>query len=110
MMLPQEMAESVGADQRLLEFMDNRELTIDRWLRTEFLADDFLAFASEFTEVSEAKRREILELGGSRLGTSLTYDHRVDQWLTTMRDSRRCTSAIRNGRPSSNRSIGRTMG
>ncbi len=82
MMSPQEMAESVDADQRLLEFLDNHELTIDRWLRTEFLADDFLAFASEFTEVPEAKRREILELGGSRLGTPLTYDHRIDQWFT----------------------------
>jgi SAM-dependent methyltransferase len=77
MMSPQEMAESVDADQRLLEFMDHHELTIDRWLRTEFLAHDFLAFASEFTEVSEAQRREILELGGSRLGTPLTYDHRI---------------------------------
>ena len=83
MMSPQEMAESLDADQRLLEFTDNQQLTIDRWLRTEFLADDFLAFVSEFTEVPKAKRREILELGGSRLGTPLTYDHRIDQWFTS---------------------------
>jgi SAM-dependent methyltransferase len=82
MMSPQEMAESSDADLRLLEFTDNQELTIDRWLRTEFLADDFLAFVSEFTEVPEAKHREILELGSTRLGTPLTYDHRIDQWFT----------------------------
>src|SRR5215208_39658 len=82
MMSPREMTESSDADQRLLEFMDGRALTIDRWLRTEFLAADFLAFVSEFTEVSEAKQREILELGSRRLGTPLTYDHRIDQWFT----------------------------
>jgi SAM-dependent methyltransferase len=83
MMPPREMAESSAADQRLLEFTDNRELTIDRWLRTEYLADDFLAFVSEFTEVSPAKQLEILELGSRRLGTPLTYDHRIDQWFTS---------------------------
>ena len=82
MMSPRQMAESSDADQRLLEFTDDRALTIDRWLRTEFLADDFLAFVSEFTEVPEAKQREILELGSRRLGTPLTYDHRIDQWFT----------------------------
>ena len=82
MMSPRQMAESSDADQRLLEFTGNRALTIDRWLRTEFLADDFLAFVSEFTEVSEAKQREILELGSRRLGTTLPYDHRIDQWFT----------------------------
>jgi SAM-dependent methyltransferase len=83
MMPPGEMAESADADQRLLEFMDNRQLTIDRWLRTEFLADDFLAFVSEFTEVPKAKQLEILELGSSRLGTPLAYDHRIDRWFTS---------------------------
>jgi SAM-dependent methyltransferase len=83
MMPPSQMAESSDADQQLLEFTDGRALSIDRWLRTEFLADDFLAFVSEFTEVPEAKQREILELGSRRMGTPLTYDHRIDQWFTS---------------------------
>ena len=79
---PQQMAESSDGDQRLSDFTGNQELAIDRWLRTEFLADDFLAFISEFTEVPEAKQREIRELASVRRGTPLLYDHRVDQWFT----------------------------
>ena len=79
---PQQMAESSDGDRRLSDFTGNQELGIDRWLRTEFLADDFLAFVSEFTEVSEAKEQEIRALASVRRGTPLLYDHRVDQWFT----------------------------
>jgi SAM-dependent methyltransferase len=79
---PQQMAESTDADRRLSDFTGDQEMGIDRWLRTEFLVDDFLAFISDFIEVSEPKRREIRELASVRRGTPLLYDHRVDQWFT----------------------------
>jgi SAM-dependent methyltransferase len=79
---PQQMAESSAGDRRLSDFTGNQELAIDRWLRTEFLADDFLAFISEFTDVPDAKQREIRELASVRRGTPLLYDHRVHQWFT----------------------------
>ena len=79
---PRQMAASTEADEMLLPFSDDGKLEIDRWLRTEFLADDFLAFISEFTEISEAKRQEILELARSRRGTSLVYDHDPAHWFS----------------------------
>ena len=83
MLSPRQMAASTEADQMLLPFSDHGKLEIDRWLRTEFLADDFLAFISEFTEVSERKRQEVLELARSRRGTSLVYDHDPAHWFTS---------------------------
>jgi SAM-dependent methyltransferase len=79
---PQEMAESQDADRRLREFTQEGRLPVDRWLRMEFLGDDFLAFVSEMTELSEARQREIRELAGIRRGTPLLYDHRIEQWFT----------------------------
>ena len=79
---PQQMAERSDGDQRLSEFTGDGKLKIDRWLRTEFLGDDFLAFISEFIEVPESKRREILELAHERRGTPLQYDHDLDHWFS----------------------------
>ena len=82
MLSPQQMAESSSGDQRLAAFTNNGKLEIGRWLRTEFLADDFLAFIAEFMEVSESKRRAILELASVRRGTPLVYDRRLDHWFS----------------------------
>jgi hypothetical protein len=61
---PQEMAESEDADRRLRGFTGDQALPVDRWLRMEFLGDDFLAFVSELIDLPEAKRQEIRELAG----------------------------------------------
>jgi len=82
MLSPHQMAESKEADQTLLMFAHHGELKIDRWLRTEFLVDDFLAFVSEFTEISEAKRREIRALASTRRGDSFSYDHDPAHWFS----------------------------
>jgi SAM-dependent methyltransferase len=81
MLSPQQMAESSDGDQRLAAFTGNGRLEIDRWLRMEFLVDDFLAFISELTEVSESKRQQILELASEHRGTPLEYDHAIDHWF-----------------------------
>ena len=50
---PQQLAELSRGDRRLARFSDGGRFTIDRWLRMEHLAEDFTAFVSGLTEVSE---------------------------------------------------------
>lgn len=80
---PMEMAETTDPDQRLAAFTDNGRFPIDRWLRAEFLAEDFLAFVSEFTEVAESRRRTIVDLANIHGSATEAYDHRLDHWFTS---------------------------
>jgi hypothetical protein len=76
---PHEMAESSIADLRLSNSTDDGRFTIDRWLRMEFLTQDFLSFVSEFAEVTEEARQRVLELG---LVNAKDYDHDLSHWFT----------------------------
>jgi hypothetical protein len=75
---PREMAESTLPDQRLSEFTGRGKFAIDRWIRAESLTDDFLAFISEFTDLSAEERERVLELGRINV---LEYDHEVGHWF-----------------------------
>jgi hypothetical protein len=79
---PTQMTESREPDQRLGAFTDNGRFQIDRWLRTEFLGHDFLAFVSDFMEVSESSRKAIVELAHVHAAATAGYDHHVDHWFS----------------------------
>jgi hypothetical protein len=76
---PEEMAASSFPDRRLSNFTDSGRFRIDRWLRMEFLAQDFMSLVSEFTEVTEAQRERILELGPVN---AKYYDHDLSHWFS----------------------------
>jgi hypothetical protein len=76
---PQTMAETPRADRRLAEFTDGGRFAIDRWLRMEHLAEDFTAFVSELTDLTEGERRSIAEYPPVN---ALEYDHRLEHWFT----------------------------
>jgi hypothetical protein len=76
---PHEMAVSSFPDLRLSTCTDDGRFQIDRWLRMEFLAEDFLAFVSEFTEVDEETKKKVLELGPIN---AQKYDHDLADWFT----------------------------
>ena len=76
---PQKLSESSFPDTRIALFTDEGRIRIDRWLRMERLADDFLHFVSELTDVDDERRRRVAELGPVNLRS---YDHEVDNWFT----------------------------
>jgi hypothetical protein len=76
---PQEMAERPRGDRRLAPFTDDGRFHIDRWLRMEYLAMDFTALASEFTDPTDGERHSIANY--PRVN-ALSYDHEVEHWFT----------------------------
>lgn len=79
---PVEMAESTDPDQRLAAITGRGRFPVDRWIRTEFLAQDFLAFVSEFIELTPSRRAEIVQLAEAHEASAPPYDHHVDHWFT----------------------------
>jgi len=76
---PQRMAETPRGDRRLAHFTDNGRFRIERWLRAEHLAEDFIAFASQFTDVTDGERHSI---AGHPPVNALDYDHEIGHWFT----------------------------
>jgi hypothetical protein len=76
---PKALSESSFPDMRLRSYTDDGRLEIDRWLRTEALAEDFLAFVAEFCEVDDERRVRVHEL--QPLNTQ-SYDREVENWFT----------------------------
>ncbi len=76
---PHTLSESGFPDTRLALFTDDDRLTIDRWIRMESLADDFLTFISEWTEVPPEREEQVRGLAPVN---ALEYDHDVDSWFT----------------------------
>jgi hypothetical protein len=74
-----ELAESSFPDARLALFTDCGSFEIDRWLRTESLADDLIDFVSELRDVDDAEREHVRAVG--RIN-ALDYDHDVSRWFT----------------------------
>jgi hypothetical protein len=79
MQSPHRMADTQFPDGWISYFTGNGRLSIGRWLRMEFLAEDFLDFISEFTDVAEEKRSQVLEIGRVN---QVEYDHEVLHWFT----------------------------
>jgi hypothetical protein len=76
---PQQMAELPRGDRRLAHFSGDGRFPIDRWLRMEHLAEDFIAFASELADLTEENRHDI---AGHPQVNALDYDHEVGHWFT----------------------------
>ena len=76
---PKKLSESGFPDTRLALFTADGRYEIDRWLRMESLADDFLAMVSEWTDVSADRERQVRELAPVN---ALRYDHEIDHWFT----------------------------
>ena len=76
---PKQLSESAFPDSRLALFTDNGRLHIDRWLRMEELAEDFLEFISGLTEVSDDARAKVNDLAPVN---ALRYDHEIGHWFS----------------------------
>jgi hypothetical protein len=76
---PEQMAERPLGDRKLAEFTGEGPFAIERWLRTECLADDFIALISELTDVTSEAREQI---AGFQLVNALDYDHQIEHWFT----------------------------
>jgi hypothetical protein len=76
---PHQMVEVPRADKRLAILTDSGRYHIDRWIRMERLTDDFIAFVSELTDLSDADREQI---ASSERVNTLEYDHDTSHWFT----------------------------
>ncbi len=73
-----DMAERPMGDAYLEKFLANDRFKVQRWLRTEYLRDDFLQFVSEFTDVPMSKRRKVME---APLVNVNHYKRDINEWL-----------------------------
>jgi hypothetical protein len=79
MQSPYEMSRSAIADRHLQAFTWRGEFTIDRWLRAEYIRNDFLDFISDHTKLTDEQRARVLE---SEALNSLDYDREISHWFT----------------------------
>jgi hypothetical protein len=77
---PLDMAKDGIADEHLAHFTGHGEFEIDRWLRVEHLAEDFLDLISRYTEVSPAERRQVIRFPGINRAT---YDRQIEHWFSS---------------------------
>ena len=75
----EELASSDWPDDRLALYTDDGRFGIDRWVRMERLVEDFLAFVSDFTDVTEERRQEAVSLPSVN---AHEYDHDLVSWFT----------------------------
>lgn len=76
---PEELANSRFPDSRIQIYTDEGRIHIDRWLRAESITDDFLAFISELTDVSEEQKQRVRDLGPVN---THDYDKDVTSWFS----------------------------
>lgn len=77
---PEVLADSAFPDSRIAIFTDGGRIRIDRWLRSESITADFLTFISEFTDVTNERRREVEEVGPVN---THDYDKDVSSWFSS---------------------------
>jgi hypothetical protein len=75
-----EIMAAVQPDGKLKAFCGDGRFRIDRWIHTERLADDFLAFISTVTDVSPRARKKVRR--GQRRNEQ-RYDRDWDTWFTS---------------------------
>jgi hypothetical protein len=73
-----EMASSTFPDRRLGGFMKDG-LEVDRWLRAEEIAEDFLAFIAEFTDLTDEMKEQVRDVGRVNVNT---YERSLESWFT----------------------------
>jgi hypothetical protein len=76
---PRQMIEVARADTRLSHLTDEGRFQIDRWIRMERLVEDFIAFISDFTDLTDTDRARI---GSFDRVNALDYDHEIEHWFT----------------------------
>jgi hypothetical protein len=76
---PHEISEYPRADRMLAKITDDNRFPVERWLRMEYLGEDFLAFASDLAEVGEDRSKQVRE---TRAINALDYDHEVRHWFS----------------------------
>jgi hypothetical protein len=76
---PHEIAEYPRADRRLAHITNDGSFPVERWLRMEHLADDFLDFVSDLVEVEDQRRNEVR---ATRSINTLDYDHEIRHWFS----------------------------
>ena len=76
---PKRLAETSLPDDRLSLYMDGGRYRIDRWLRMESLAEDFLSFVSELRPVTDEERELVYGIGALN---ALEYDREISHWFT----------------------------
>jgi hypothetical protein len=76
---PHELSRSGLPDERLDLFTGGGRFEVDRWLRVEHLADDFLGLIGGFHDVTQAEQRSVR---GMSLVNAIDYDHDVSHWFT----------------------------
>src|SRR4051812_34514489 len=77
---PQQMVDVPRADKRLSYLLESGRYQVDRWIRMEQLAVDFIAFISELTDLTDSDRARIAAFEPVN---ALSYDHEVDHWFTS---------------------------
>jgi hypothetical protein len=75
----EELAESDFPDNRLDLFTDGDRFEIESWIRMEHLTDDFLAFISQYTDVTDERRAAAQRLP---MVNAHDYDHELVKWFT----------------------------
>ena len=76
----EEMINSVGADRALSGFVEAGATWPDRWIRVEHVFDDVLALLDEVTDVTPAKREQVLALAPQNVGQN--YERDLRAWFT----------------------------
>ncbi len=73
------MITSGAADRVLSNYVDDGRAWPDRWIRVEHLFDDVLALLEEQTEVTPAKREQVLALAPQNVGQN--YERDLKAWF-----------------------------
>jgi hypothetical protein len=76
---PMQIASRPRGDLRLEAITGGGRFHVDRWLRMEELAGDFLRFVSEFTTITDDQRNQVVEFGSLN---ALEYDHDIANWFS----------------------------
>jgi hypothetical protein len=74
------MITSGSADQVLSNYVEGGQAWPDRWIRVEHLFDDVLALLEEQTDVTPAKREQVLALAPQNVGQN--YERDLGAWFT----------------------------
>ncbi len=74
------MITSGAADRTLSNYVEAGQAWPDRWIRTEHLVDDVLALIEEHTEVTPARRQQVLALAPQNVGKN--YERDLSAWFT----------------------------
>ena len=75
----EELIESSFPDSRILLYTGDGRFEIDRWIRSERLAEDFLRFVSEFTDVDDERAGAVAAIAPANVEE---YERRVEAWFT----------------------------